>query len=142
VVKVPVVLDYSKPWVLTLTGDFRASGHQRYIQSGKTLRDGLDVWTWHGAIAVRLYDRQIVFTGAEVGSLSSIAPPDHWAQTTPQRHLARWSGTLRIEYDPAGACMIHRDGVLIGSWTFRIIKTPPIRRELWLRGFDGGVTVE
>ena len=142
VVKVPVTLDYSKPWVITLTGDFRASGHQRYIQSGKTLRDGLDVFPWAGKLALRLYDRQIVFTGAAVGTLSTPKPPDHWGMTVPQGGLSRWSGVLRIEYHPAGACRIYRDGVLVGDWTFRIIKLPPIRRELWLRGFAGEVKVE
>jgi hypothetical protein len=125
-----------------LTGDFRASGHDRYFQSGKTLRDGIDCWNWKGMIAFRLFNEQINFVSADVGSLSTPKPPDHWAYSIPFKHLARWSGVLRIEYDPAGACRMYRDGALVGSWTFRIIKTPPVRRELWLRGFEGSVTVE
>ena len=49
---------------------------------------------------------------------------------------------MRLEYNPAGAARIYRDGELIGSWTFQITKTPPIRRQLWLRGFEGEVVVE
>jgi len=142
VIKVPVVLDYSKPWTITLTGDFRASGHDRYFQSGKTLRDGIDCWNWKGMIAFRLYNDMINFVSAEVGTLSTPKPPDHWAYSIPFKNLARWSGTLRIEYDPAGVCRMFRDGMLIGSWTFRIVKMPAVRRELWLRGFEGSVTVE
>jgi len=142
VVKVPVTLDYKKPWTIKLTGDFRASGHGRYIQSGKTLRDGIDIWNWNGRIAFRLYNELINFTVAEVGSLSSPKPPDHWAYTTPQSGVNRWSGEMIIEYNPTGNCKLYRNGTLIGSWGFRIIKTPPIRRELWLRGFEGVVVIE
>ena len=139
--RVAIVLDYSQPWTLTLTGDFRVNDHGRYVQTG-TLRDGIDIFRWAGCLTLRLYDRRIIFTEALQGSISSPAPPDHWAMTIPQHSTANWSGTLQIVYDPQGLATMIRNGEQIGQWRFRIDNMPPVRRWLYLRGFSGGVKLK
>lgn len=141
--RVPVVLDYTKPWVLILTGDFHHGWHGRYASTGKDIpRDGIDLFRRDGVINLRLYNQRIRFTEARHGSISHMGTSDHWARTVKQANTARWTGKLEIHYNPHTLdCWMVRDKELVGHWKIQIVRMPPVRRELWLWGFDGTVTV-
>ena len=139
---VPIHLDYARHWILTLRGEFAVDDHMRFLQSGHDLRQGLDLFRWDRRYALRLFDRKVLFTSANLGSISSPEPPDHWALTVQLPSTAQYSGEIQIKYDPAGRARLYRDDQLVGDWSFQIDEMPPPRDELRLLGFSGEVILD
>lgn len=136
-----VHLDYSRDWTLRLTGTFARSG--RIIQNGASLRDGLDLFWWHGgALNLRLFNAKIRFTEAFVGDGYAIPrQTDHWAQSLPVK-LRTPPDELVVYYGyRERRVRIAVNGSLILDFGFEILSMPTPRRELWLVGFAGEVVI-
>ncbi len=130
-------IPYNSDWVIEAEGTFRRSSHSRIITSGPEF--GLDwlIYQSRSSLIMRLSNRKINFNGASVGSLTTSAPPDHFASSG-SVSLESGRHTLRVEYSYSRRRMrVYIDNRKVGDFTFSVLSLPSRISYLKTPGFSG-----